>query len=199
NEALNAELTAIKASEADSIAALAAERAKNETLTAENEALNAELTAIKASEADSTAALAAERAKNETLTAENEALNAELTAIKASEADSIAALTAERAKNETLASVHETVSAELAATKAALAEAQEQSLRNAKLEAALAQKTAEILALQAETEKLRADLIYQDRSERVAYAHTNTFFIMEEKMGRFYRDAMCFSEEKTGI
>ena len=60
-------------------------------------------------------------------------------------------------------------------------------------------KAEELLTSQKEVEKLRADLIYQDRSERIAYAHTNTFFIMEEKMGRFYRDAMCASETKTGF
>ena len=50
-----------------------------------------------------------------------------------------------------------------------------------------------------EIEKLRSELIYQERSERVAYAHTNTFFILEEKMGRFYRDAMCASDTKIGF
>ena len=68
-----------------------------------------------------------------------------------------------------------------------------------KKENALNAKEEELLAAQKEIEKLRADLIYQDRTERIAYAHTNTFFIKEEKMGRFYRDAMYASDTKTGF
>ena len=76
---------------------------------------------------------------------------------------------------------------------------QKDTTKTADLEAALAEKSEKLLALEAEIEKLRADLIYQNKAERVAYAHTNTFFIMEEKMGRFYRDAMYASEPKIGI
>ena len=91
------------------------------------------------------------------------------------------------------------IKSELEKEKAHAEEAQQQMLKNAELENALAQKNADLLAVQAEIEKLRADLIYQNKAERIAYAHTNTFFIMEEKMGRFYRDSMYASEGKIGI
>ena len=47
--------------------------------------------------------------------------------------------------------------------------------------------------------KIDKDMLRQEREERVAYAHTNTFFIMEEKMGKFYRDTMYASDNKTGF
>ena len=105
-----------------------------------------------------------------------------------------------------LTEANEVLTAELTALKDELEKAktlsdetQQQTVRSAELEAALAEKSEELRAAQAEIEKLRADLIYQNKAERVAYAHTNTFFIMEEKMGRFYRDAMYGSEQKIGI
>ena len=74
-------------------------------------------------------------------------------------------------------------------TKTALANEQ------AKAEA-LAVEAAEV---QGKLAKLNDDLIQQGKEDRIAYAHTNTFFIMEEKMGKFYRDTMYASDNKIGF
>jgi hypothetical protein len=130
------------------------------------------------------------------LTKANETLTAALNEAKANGAE---ALASEREKNVLLTTANKKLIADNEQLIEELTEAQRKAEKTAALETALAEKTAELEALQAEIEKLRADLVYQNKAERIAYAHTNTFFIMEEKMGRFYRDAMCASESKIGI
>ena len=130
------------------------------------------------------------------MTKANETLTAELNEAKANGAE---ALVSEREKNVLLTTANKKLIADNEQLIEELTEAQRKAEKTAALETALAEKTAELEALQAEIEKLRADLVYQNKAERIAYAHTNTFFIMEEKMGRFYRDAMCASESKIGI
>ena len=137
-------------------------------------------------------------ADNEALNTANEEFKAEIITIKASKDAVEQELSTEREKIASLTADNKALEIELNATKADL-EAQAQTPKTAELEAILSEKTAELLTAQAEIEKLRGDLVYQNKSERIAYAHTNTFFIMEEKMGRFYRDSMFASEEKIGI
>ena len=97
----------------------------------------------------------------------------------------------------------EALKADFAQMKEADCEAQqkliEEQAKAEELNRVIREKTEALLTAQKEIEKLRSDLIYQDRAERVAYAHTNTFFIKEEKMGRFYRDAMWATDTKTGF
>ena len=202
--------------------ALAAEQNKNAALIQEKTMLASEISHLKntveqtrakmaeqitaeqaAAKAASEEILAAERAKNAELATANEALTAELASVKTASEESLAA---ERAKNAELATANEAMTAKLTTAKAELENektnskaVQKHNAKIAALEAALAEKSAELLAVQAEIEKLRGDLVYQNRMERVAYAHTNTFFIKEEKMGRFYRDAIYGSEQKIGI
>ena len=76
--------------------------------------------------------------------------------------------------------------AALASAKAADDEAKQKLLaeqqRSEELDKVILEKEEALLAVRKEVEKLRSDLIYQDRTERIAYAHTNTFFIKEEKI-----------------
>ena len=66
----------------------------------------------------------------------------------------------------------------------------------------LAAETVAAKSAQSEAEakfaKLEKDLIRQEKDDRVAYAHTNPFFIMEENMGRFYRDTVYGADLKKG-
>ena len=135
-----------------------------------------------------------------TALAKAERTEAQLKARLTEEQEKVEALEAEKIALEKAAELIETA---LASAKAADDEAEQKLLeeqrKSEELEQTLHEKEEELLAVQKEIEKLRADLIYQDRTERVAYAHTNTFFIKEEKMGRFYRDAMYASDTKTGF
>ena len=139
------------------------------------EALKAKLADAAVSDSATKQILAAEQTRAESLETEKAALITELEALKAD-----------------FAQMKETDGA----TQQKLVEEQAKA---EELNRLILEKTEALLTAQKEVEKLRADLIYQDRAERVAYAHTNTFFIKEEKMGRFYRDAMWATDTKTGF
>ena len=185
---------------------LASEQNKNAALIKEKNALETEISNLKktleeieALQKDIQTNLASEQEKNAALMKANRAAESALQAQKTESAKNVEALATERAQNAELAKTNEALAAELTAVKEALDKEKNDTTKTAELEAALAEKSEKLLALEAEIEKLRADLVYQNKAERVAYAHTNTFFIMEEKMGRFYRDAMYASEPKIGI
>ena len=181
-ETVKAALAEAKVSDNATQQILSAEQARAEALEAEKAEMLKEIETVKAALAEAKVSdnatqqiLSAEQVRAEALEAEKAALIKEAEAIKAD------FMQAKAADDE---------------TKEKLTAAQAKSVE---LETAVREKTEELLKAQKELEKLRSDLIYQDRMERIAYAHTNTFFIMEEKMGRFYRDAMCASDTKTGF
>ena len=175
----------------------------HKTLTAENQALRSQLEAMETIVSTSKEIMETEQKRTEAREAKidslRERLSATENALAQAQTDASEALAAERKKNDALSDENLALNEQLRQIQAQR-EAEQALPEQAAQTAAQAEEAEKALAqARAEIEKLRADLIQQNRSERIAYAHTNTFFIMEEKMGRFYRDAMYASESKIGL